>query len=272
MSPGRCARWASARSPSTPRPTATRPPCASPTRRSARPATPAESYLNIERIIEVAEEAGAEAIHPGYGFLAENAAFATACEEAGIVLDRSAGERDRGDGIQDPRARAHAGGGRADRARRHRAVARRCGGEEDRQGDRLPRRLQGGRRRRRQGVSRRADRRTTSRRRSRGPRARARSSSPIRGLPRALPRGSTPRRGPGPRRLARQRHPPGRARLLDPAPPPEADRGGARARTSTRRCARGSAGSRRRPRARSTTAAPERSRGCRSATSTSSSR
>ncbi len=48
-------------------------------------ATPAESYLNIERILAVAKEAGAEAIHPGYGFLAENAAFAIACEKAGIV-------------------------------------------------------------------------------------------------------------------------------------------------------------------------------------------
>jgi acetyl-CoA/propionyl-CoA carboxylase, biotin carboxylase, biotin carboxyl carrier protein len=49
------------------------------------PAVPAESYLNIGKIIEVAKEAGAEGIHPGYGFLAENAEMARACDEAGIT-------------------------------------------------------------------------------------------------------------------------------------------------------------------------------------------
>jgi acetyl-CoA/propionyl-CoA carboxylase, biotin carboxylase, biotin carboxyl carrier protein len=49
-------------------------------------APPAESYLNVERILHAARESGAEAIHPGYGFLAENAAFAQACEDAGIVF------------------------------------------------------------------------------------------------------------------------------------------------------------------------------------------
>jgi 3-methylcrotonyl-CoA carboxylase alpha subunit len=50
------------------------------------PAPARESYLNISRIIDTARAAGAEAIHPGYGFLSENPAFAEACAEAGIVF------------------------------------------------------------------------------------------------------------------------------------------------------------------------------------------
>jgi acetyl-CoA carboxylase, biotin carboxylase subunit len=45
-----------------------------------------ESYLNVERLIEAARETGADAIHPGYGFLSESARFAEACAEAGITF------------------------------------------------------------------------------------------------------------------------------------------------------------------------------------------
>ena len=48
------------------------------------PATARESYLNIQKIIDVAKRSGADAIHPGYGFLSENAKFARACADAGV--------------------------------------------------------------------------------------------------------------------------------------------------------------------------------------------
>ena len=50
------------------------------------PASPAESYLSISAILDAARKTGADAIHPGYGFLSENAEFASSCERAGITF------------------------------------------------------------------------------------------------------------------------------------------------------------------------------------------
>jgi acetyl-CoA/propionyl-CoA carboxylase len=50
------------------------------------PAAPAQSYLNMNKIIEVAKQAGVDAIHPGYGFLSENEVFSETCEKNGIIF------------------------------------------------------------------------------------------------------------------------------------------------------------------------------------------
>lgn len=69
------------------------------------PAEPRESYLSIERIIAAARQSGAECIHPGYGFLSENAEFAEACAQAGLIFIGPPPEAIRAMGLKD-RAKA----------------------------------------------------------------------------------------------------------------------------------------------------------------------
>ena len=68
-------------------------------------ARPSESYLRADRILEAARQTGAEAIHPGYGFLSENAEFAEACEAAGIVFIGPTPEQMRAFGLKHTRPR-----------------------------------------------------------------------------------------------------------------------------------------------------------------------
>src|SRR5262245_426325 len=64
------------------------------------PAPAAESYLRADKILEVARRSGTQAIHPGYGFLSENADFADACESAGVAFIGPTAEQMRAFGLK----------------------------------------------------------------------------------------------------------------------------------------------------------------------------
>ena len=225
-----------------------------------------DSYLRGDAIVEAARKAGAQAIHPGYGFLSENADFAEAVERAGIAfigpsadsmrrMGSKAGAKDLMAGHGVPVVPGYTGEDQDPALLAREAAAHRFSADD-----------QGRARRRRQGHAHRA----------RGQRVRresrilpARSEERVRPrsrAARALHREAAPHRVPDFRRHARQRRPSQRARMLGAAPLPESARGNAlavrhagdaredgrsrdrrRARARLRQCGHGRIHRRRRP-------------------------
>ena len=210
------------------------------------PPAPRESYLDGARILAVAKATGAQAIHPGYGFLSENEAFARRLRERRRRVRRPAAGGDRRDGIEVRRQDDH---GRGRRSARSRLPRRRPGSGAARarsRGDRLSGADQGDGRRRRQGHE---DRRACRGLRRRARVGAARGEGGLRRRPRAaraLPDRAAPHRDPGVRRPPRQRRLAVRARLLGAAAPPEGARGGAGAGHDARAPPRDGRGRRRR--------------------------
>ena len=182
----------------------------------------AESYLRIDRILDAARKHGAEAIHPGYGFLSENADFAAACEDAGIVFIGPSAESIRAMGSKTAARRLAIAAGAPVVPGTERGVDLRTRGRL-RASVRLSGAAQGGGGRRRQGHAARGSRGGPG---SRVPRRLERSRARLpqrRSLRREADREAAPYRDPVAGRPARQHGPPGRARMLHAAPASEGD-------------------------------------------------
>ncbi len=190
--------------------------------------TSAETYLVIDKLLSVARRSGADAVHPGYGFLAENADFARAVIDAGLIWIGPSPEaiEKLGDKVSARHIAEKVGAPLAPGTLN--PVSGRRGGARLRGCARPPGRDQGGVRRRRpwtQGRPHaRGDPRAVRVRDARG----HRGVRPRRVLRREVPRPAAPRRDAVPRGLRGQRRRDLDARLLAPAPPPEARGGGAR--------------------------------------------
>ena len=187
------------------------------------PAPSRESYLVADKIIAAAKQTGAQAIHPGYGFLSENEAFAKRVEDEGMAFigPKHFSIAAMGDKIASKKLANAAkvntipGWNDAIEIRRARGA--------DREGHRLPGDDQGQRRRRWQGPARGLQRQGSLGGFHRVPERGAQQLRRRPHLHREVCAGAAPHRDPGAGRCARQRDLPERARVLDPAPPPEGD-------------------------------------------------
>ena len=141
------------------------------------PAPARDSYLKADLILKAARDTGAQAIHPGYGFLSENDAFAEACAAAGVVFHRPARRCDPGDGVEERRQADHGKGRGAAGARLSRRGSGSGAAAVGSPPDRLAGADQGHRRRRRQGHARGAFRGGIPPRRWPAPSARRRRAS-----------------------------------------------------------------------------------------------